>query len=205
MRTAVMGRSRRLRLRWVIAGGLVIALAAGALVAWPYVRIYVGTAPPNQFYGDVRLEPALAQDYRHVLGVAHNVGNNPQTLSAAQRYGADVIEIDVISARGGLVAGRSQPWGWLARQVFRGPTLAQAWNGASAAEMVKLDLMQTDRGFLDGLAAFLDARARSRHVLVSSRDASALQYLHTRLPDVTMLFSVAGPDAVRQLRSDTAL
>ena len=148
-----MGRSRRLRLRWVIAGGLVIALAAGALVAWPYVRIYVGTAPPNQFYGDVRLEPALAQDYRHVLRVAHNVGNNPQTLSAAQRYGADVIEIDVISARGGLVAGRSQPWGWLARQVFRGPTLAQAWNGASAAEMVKLDLMQTDRGFLDGLAA----------------------------------------------------
>ena len=33
----------------------------------------------------------------------------------------------------------------------------------------------------------------------------ALLYLHSRLPGVTMLFSVAGPDAVHQLQSDLAL
>jgi glycerophosphoryl diester phosphodiesterase len=200
-----MTRWRRGRIRWAIAGGLVIALVVAAVVAWPYVQRYTGSAPPPQFYDKVQLEPALAPDYPRVLGVAHNAGNNLGTLSTALHYGADVIETDVISARGQLVAGRNHWWGWLARQVFRGPTLLQAWDRAAAAEIIKLDLMQTDRGFLDDLVAFLAPRARSRHVMISSRDLSALLYLHSRLPDVTMLFSVAGPDAVHQLKSDSAL
>ena len=170
-----MARLRRARLRWVITAGVVIALVIAAVVAWPYAQLYVGSAPPPQFYSKVQLEPALARDYPRVLGVAHNAGNNLGTLSTALHYGADVIEIDVISARGHLVAGRDQPWGWLARQLFRGPTLVQAWDGATAAGVVKLDLKQTDRGFLDDLVAFLAPRARSRRVMISSRDSSALQ------------------------------
>jgi glycerophosphoryl diester phosphodiesterase len=115
------------------------------------------------------------------------------------------MEIDVISARGQLVAGRSHWWGWLARQVFRGPTLAQAWDGAAAAGIIKLDLMQTDRTFLDDLVGFLAPPSGSRPVMISSRDTNALLYLHSRLPHVTVLFSVAGPDAVHQLKSDSAL
>jgi hypothetical protein len=110
------------------------------------------------------------------------------------------MEIDVIAARGQLVAGRNHWWGWLARQLFRGPTLVQAWDGATAAEIIKLDLMQTDRGFLDDLVVFPAPRARSRRVMISSRDSNALLYLHSRLPGVTMLFSVAGPDAVHRRR-----
>ena len=200
-----MARLRGGRLRWAIAAGLVIALVVAVVVAWPYMRLYTGSAPPPQFNDKVQLEPALADDYPHVLGVAHNAGNNLGTLSTALQYGADVMEIDVISARGELVAGREQPWGWLARQVFRGPTLAQAWDGAAAAEVVKLDLMQTDHGFLDDVVAFLAPRAGSRRVMISSRDPGVLLYLHSRLPGVTMLFSVAGPDAVHQLKSDSAL
>lgn len=41
--------------------------------------------------------------------------------------------------------------------------------------------------------------------MISSRDPGALLYLHRRLPDVTLLFSVSGPDAVHQLQSDAAL
>lgn len=200
-----MARLRKGRLRWAIAGGLVIALVVAAVVAWPYVQRYTGSAPPSQFYANVQLEPALAQDYPRVLGVAHNAGNNLGTLSTALHYGADVMEIDVISARGQLVAGRSHWWGWLARQVFRGPTLVQAWNGAAPAGIIKLDLMQTDGGFLNDLVAFLAPRAGSRRVMISSRDPSALLYLHSRLPDVAMLFSVADPDAVHQLQLDSAL
>jgi len=200
-----MARLRGGRLRWVIAGGVVIALVVAAIVAWPYVGRYTGSAPPPQFYDKVQQEPALARDYPRVLGVAHNAGNNLGTLSTALHYGADVMEIDVISARGQLVAGRNQPWGWLARQLFRGPALVQAWDGAAAAGIIKLDLMQADRAFLDDLVAFLAARAGSRRVMISSRDSNALLYLHSRLPGVTMLFSVAGPDAVRQLKSDSPL
>jgi glycerophosphoryl diester phosphodiesterase len=193
------------RRRWVIAGGLVIALVVAAVVAWPYVQRYTGSAPPPQFYDKVQLEPALAHDYPRVLGVAHNAGNNLETLSTALHYRADVIEIDVISAHGQLVAGHDHWWGWLARQLFRGPTLVQAWDGAAAAGIVKLDLKQTDRGFLDDLVAFVAPRARSRQMMISSRDPSALLYLHSQLPDVAMLFSVAGPDAVHQLKSNSAL
>jgi len=197
---------RRGRLRWVIAGALLAALVVVAvIVAWPHAQRYTGAAPPAQFYQKVQLEPALDRDYKHVLGVAHNAGNNLGTLATALRYGADVIEIDVISARGRLVAGRDQPLPRLARQVFQGPTLTEAWDHAAAAHVVKLDLKQSDLRFLDELVAFLAPRAKSRRVMISSRDAGALLYLHSRLPDVTMLFSVAGPDAVHQLQSDPAL
>jgi glycerophosphoryl diester phosphodiesterase len=52
---------------------------------------------------------------------------------------------------------------------------------------------------------FLAPRAKSRRVMISSADQGALLYLHSRLPDVTLLFSVNGPDAVHQIRSDPAL
>jgi hypothetical protein len=200
-----MARLRGRRLRWAIAGVLVVALAVAVVVTWPLVRRYTGAAPPAQFYQKVHLDPALTQDYAKVLGVAHNAGNNLGTLATALRDGADVIEIDVISARGQLVAGRPQPWSWLAKRLFRGPTLAEAWDHAAAADVTKLDLMQTDRNFLDELVTFLTARSRSRRVMISSRDPGALLYLHRRLPDLTLLFSVAFPDAVRQLQSDHAL
>jgi glycerophosphoryl diester phosphodiesterase len=41
--------------------------------------------------------------------------------------------------------------------------------------------------------------------MISSGDPAALRYLHGRLPDVTLLFSVSGPDAVHQLHADPAL
>ena len=41
-----MARLRRGRLRWVIAAGVVIALVAAAVVAWPYAQRYTGSAPP---------------------------------------------------------------------------------------------------------------------------------------------------------------
>lgn len=111
----------------------------------------------------------------------------------------------MISARGRLVAGRNQPLPRLARQVFRGPTLAEGWDRAAAADVVKLDLKRADRGFLDDLVGFLAPRAKSRRVMIASGDPGALLYLHRRLPEVTMLFSVGSPDAVHQLQSDPAL
>jgi hypothetical protein len=165
-----MARWRGSRLRWAVAGLLVVVLVAAVIVAWPLVQLYTGAAPPAQFYEKVELDPALTQDYPQVLGVAHNAGNNLGTLAAALRNGADVVEIDVISARGQLVAGRDHWPSWLAGQLFRGPTLVQAWDHATAASIVKLDLQRTDRGLLDDLVTFLDARAGSRRVMISSRD-----------------------------------
>jgi hypothetical protein len=200
-----VGRLRGRRLRWVIAGVAVAALTATVIVTWPLAQRYTGAAPPAQFYEKVQLDPALARDYPKVLGVAHNAGNNLGTLATALRDGAGVIEIDVLAAHGQLVAGRPQPLPWLAERLFRGPTLTEAWHDAAGADVTKLDLMQTDRSFLDEVAAFLAPRANSRRVLISSRDPGALLYLHRRLPGVTLLFSVAYPDAVHRLKTDHAL
>ena len=58
------------RLRWVSAGAVLVVLTAAAIVAWPYVQLYTGAAPPAQFYQKVQPDPALAPDYPRVLGVA---------------------------------------------------------------------------------------------------------------------------------------
>ena len=53
--------------------------------------------------------------------------------------------------------------------------------------------------------SFVAPRASSRRMMISSDDQEALLYLHTRLPDVTLLFSVNRPDALHQLQSDPTL
>lgn len=173
------------------------------VVAWPWVRIYTGAAPPHQFYRALSPPPQLPD--RQVLGVAHNAGNNAATTAAALNHGADVIEIDVITARGTLAAGRSHAWSWLAGLVFQGQTLDSAWQHAAPASVIKLDLQQTDRALLDALVTFLHQHSHHR-VMVSTRDAAAIEYLRPRLPKtVTLLFSVAFPDAVNRIRGDDVL
>ena len=41
--------------------------------------------------------------------------------------------------------------------------------------------------------------------MISTRDTDAIEYLHAKLPDVTMLFSVAWPDAEERVQSDPTL
>lgn len=199
----IMARMPGRRLRWAIAGVLLIALAVTGAVAWPHVQRYKGAAPPEQFYRE--LDPALAEAYPRVLGIAHNAGNNLGTVTTALDYGADVIEIDVISVRGEIVAGRDQPWPWLAEHLFRGPTLADVWDRAEPADVLKLDLKQTDRRFLEELVDFLAPLTGSRQVMISSRDDEALLFLRSQLTDVTLLFSAGFPEGLRQLRSDPEL
>jgi len=186
----------------VIGVAAVVILVGGAL-AWPSLQRYVGTAPPRQV--DEPLSVALpAGTSSRVLGLAHNAGNNLGTLAAAVRSGADVVEIDVMSAHGGLAAGREQqPFPGLARRLFRGPSLEQAWE-AAAGTTVKLDLRQSERPFLDQVAAFVAAHAQPRP-MISSSDRSALLYLHQRVPGATLLASVSNPAAVQRARADEEL
>jgi hypothetical protein len=60
--------------------------------------------------------------------------------------------------RGELLAGRDQPLSWVTNEIFRGPTLAQVWDAAEPADVLKLDLKRQDDAFLDDLVAFLAPR-----------------------------------------------
>jgi len=177
------------------------------VLAGPHVRVYTGAAAPPQFTIplDIPFDAAVRANHPPVLGVAHNAGNNARTTAAALRHRADVIEIDVIEAGGRLVAGRVQPWPWLAERMFRGPTLEQAWEAAAAAPIVKLDLQENDQTLLDQLVDFLRAQPASRRVMVSTRDPNAIRFLRPRLPVVDLLFSTAFPAAVHMIESDPSL
>jgi len=104
------------------------------------------------------------------------------------------------------VAGRNQTWQWLASRLFRGPTLEQAWAYSSGAAIVKLDLKQSDRWFLDEVVAFLGDRSGRPAAMVTSPDAAAVEYLHEHLPaGVQLAFSANGPDALHRLQADAVL
>ena len=189
--------------RWWVIGAAVVVLVVAILVAYPHLQVYTGAAPPRQFSST--LYPRAAADPAHVRGVAHNAGNNPTTAATAIAQGADVVEIDVISVRGRLAAGRVQPWPWLAERVFRGPTLAQAWASAAPADTVKFDLRQKRPNPARPARGIRPPAAANHPVMVSTRDRAALLYLRPRLPTATLLATTAFPDAVQRLRSDPAL
>lgn len=189
--------------RAILAVVAVAVLVIGVVVALPSIRVYTGVAPPYQ--SDIAVSPPAGGRVRQVLGVAHNAGNSAATTTRALRQGADVIEIDVITARGTLVAGRTQRWPWLAEHLFRGQSLARAWEHSAAARVVQLDLQQDDQRLLDSLVRFLAERPH-RPVMVSSRDPAAIEYLRPRLPaSVRLVLSVPFPQAVQRVRTDTSL
>jgi hypothetical protein len=191
----------RRRIVWSVLG---VVLVVALVLTWPWVRVYTGSAAPEQFYRAVSVPTSTANP--NVLAVAHNAGNNPATTARALHYGADVIEIDVITVHGALAAGRAHGFRWLAERVFRGPTLAAAWQHASAARVIKLDLQRDDRVLLRALVGFLHTVSPQRRVMISTRDANAIEYLRPRVgAGVTLLFSVPFPDAVRRVQSDSAL
>lgn len=178
-------------------------VAGVVVVAWPHARHFSQGLPPQQFRDE--LDPALLKDYHGVLGVAHNAANRLDTLQVALEHGADVVEADLISVRGELVAGRDHPMSWLTNQIFRGPTLAQVWDAAEPADVLKLDLKRDDAAFLDDLVTFLAPRQGSREVMVATRDRDAIVRLHRDLPEITLLLSIGFPEGVQQLRSDAEL
>jgi glycerophosphoryl diester phosphodiesterase len=195
------------RRRWLIVAavtGAVLILAATLVLVWPWVRVYNNSAAPNQYYR--ALDSAPATGGRDVMTVAHNAGNKKATTKRALKYGADVVEIDVVRVRGNLAAGRAHALWFLAERLFRGQSLERAWDNASAAKIIKLDLKQNDQGLLNDLVGFLKEKQHDRPVWISTRDADAIKYLRPRLgSNVTLMFSVAFPDAESRVRSDPVL
>ena len=94
---------------------------------------------------------------------------------------------------------------WLAGRLFRGHTLAEMWKRAAPADIIKLDLKQTDQGFLAALVGFLTPLVRLHKVMISTGDPAAVSYLHAVLPSVTLLFSSGWPDELAALRANPDL
>ena len=134
---------------------------------------------PLQF--SAKLQVDLRDDYRDVLGVAHNAGDDLGATFEAAAHGVDAIEIDVTSVGGELHASHDAPVPLLDTLLFRGPHLEEAWNAARLRETVLLDLKESSSGYLDDVRRFLATR-RDRRLIIQTRDVASLRVLARTVP-----------------------
>lgn len=148
------------------------------------------------FFGEI--DSDLLDDYRNVLGVAHNAGNLAGPAQLAIEHNADVIEIDVVASAESLYAGHEPPPRLVAPPSQSAIPLALAWEASREADYVMLDLKQSSRSFLIRLAAFLHTRP-SDNTYIVSRSSSALRFFAEETPRATLLMSIASKGALDRL------
>jgi glycerophosphoryl diester phosphodiesterase len=198
------------RERVVLSILVIVAAVAGVIVPFGLpepvrqviIRNTVGLAP-QLFYRD--LEGDLLDDYENVYAVAHNAGDRLGATKAAIEYGADIIEIDVISVGNVLYAGHDVPSELFGTITYSGPTLDLIWAEAVTTGIVKFDLKESTPSFINLVIAFLKQRSTEVQVILATRSQAALAALRPALPSAILLYSVSGSDALRSMRDNEPL
>ena len=188
-------------LAWVLSGACLLAFAGLVLFDAQAERLTAGR-PPSEF--TARLDGRLRVDYGDVTVIAHNAGDSLPAATRAVAYGTDGIEIDVRSTSGELFATHDAPLPLLEDLVFRGPSLAQAWDIARLRDTVLLHLKQRSPGYLDQVRSFLATR-RLRRILVQAAHPETLRALKATDPQVTPLLLVFSPAGLEAVRRDPSL
>lgn len=162
---------------------------------------------PSQYYElfDNAQRIYLDDTYAEVLGVAHNSGGSIEATLEAIIFGADAIEVDVVSIDDRLYAGHSPPIPWIGQRFFRGPTLERVWAASYRASTMKLDLKETSPEYVQLVADFLVSRPIDRDIIVASRSPDVLTALHAAAPETILVLSVPDEATLERLRGNTAL
>jgi glycerophosphoryl diester phosphodiesterase len=182
--------------------GVLIQLGIPGTIRTVIIRNTVGIAP-ELFYRD--LEGDLLDDYEEIFAVAHNAGDRLGATREAISYGADIIEIDVISVGGVLHAGHDVPSSTFGSITYSGPTLELIWSEAVETGIVKFDLKESSPAFVQLVIAFLKQRTAGVQVILATHSQSALAALRPALPSVLLLYSVGTTDALRAMRDNEQL
>jgi glycerophosphoryl diester phosphodiesterase len=141
---------------------------------------------------------------RGVFGVAHNAGDSVQAVSVAVARGANVVEIDVASSRGRLVAAHDRALPSLGLLQLRAPELEGIWKVAKRADAIEFDLKQSSPLFLEPLLTFLRSH-RGPELIVATRSVSTLRSLRREAPWVVRFLSIGHPYQLERLRIDDSL
>jgi glycerophosphoryl diester phosphodiesterase len=189
---------------------LIIALLAGVLtqislrtdVRTILVRNTIGFAP-EVFYS--QLDGTLLDNYGETLAVAHNAGDRIGSMREALRYGADIIEIDVIAVGGNLYAAHDLPNAYFGQVTFHGPSLDSIWNEAVSTGIVKFDLKEETPSFVNLIASFVERHPGDYQLVLASRSPAALERLRARIPQAILLLSISTPDMVASLKANGQL
>lgn len=189
---------------------LIIALLAGVLtqislrtdVRTILMRNTIGIAP-EVFYG--QLDGTLLDNYGETLAVAHNAGDRIGSMREALRYGADIIEIDVVAVGGNLYAAHDVPDPYFGLVTFHGPSLDSIWKEAVSTGIVKFDLKEATPSFVNLIVSFVQRHPGDYQLVLASRSPAALERLRARIPQAILLFSISTPDMFAALKANSQL
>lgn len=193
--------------RLVLVAAQLVSAACVALLALLVIfdasaeRITAGRTPAEF---SARLDQTLLPDYDDTTVIAHNAGDAIAPATKAVAWGTDAVEIDVHSTGGELFASHDAPIAGLEDLVFRGPTLAAAWNVARLRGTVLLHLKEHSPRYLRAVHAFL-ATHRIRREIVQTYDPGTLRKLRRTDPRVTRLLLVFHASDIDRLRGDPEL
>ena len=191
---------------WLIVTASIVVIAGCLVFLWVLVfdpergSELTSGLRPIQFYRE--LDAELLEDYGEVFAVGHNSGDSIEATLTAIRYGADVIEVDVISLDGQLYAAHGAPIRWLGGTVFRGPPLAQVWIATAGAGAIKLDLKESTPAFHELVLDFLADRRGQRQVTVVSGEPDVLRLFAEREPTVFRFLGAGDGDRLRAIDDD---
>lgn len=156
---------------------------------------------PQVFY---RRDGEIAADLSRAFSVAHNAGDATDIADRALAYGADVVEIDVMTRGGRLAAGHPRHL-WIFSRLFLWTIpLDEAWDTASRGKAVKLDLKGSSLEYQRLLFDFLRRDRQVVPVFAVTRHAALLKALEAHVPGVVRVLSVT-EDGLRALKADVAL
>lgn len=199
---------------FILAHGLAVITAVGTicaslgLITWFIVspekaEEYLSGHRPTYFSSPIDTD--RLDDYGPVFAVGHNAGATLKSTRQAIANGAGVIEIDVASMDGTLVAAHYPPLAMVGRRVFRGPTLEAVWRASTSAAAIQLDLKESTTTFRTLLFAFLEEHADNRAIIVTTENVTTLDLLMEQFPDVIRLLSVPDQARLQSLYGNTGL
>lgn len=169
---------------------------------------YTAGLRPNVFYAALDPEMIAADlegEYGQVIGVAHNSGDSITTTLEALAYGADAIEIDVVSVDGELYSSHAPPLPLIGSRVFRGPSLGAIWTAAAQTDLVSLDLKESSPDYLELVLDFLTVRRREHQIVITTADVESHRFFAERMPEVLRFYSVGNQQALTTLQENPDL
>lgn len=184
----------------VVVAGCATALTLRFAFAGEAGRI-TRPAQPGLFYEGVGEIDVGASG---VFAVAHNAGDTPRAASKAIAYGAQVIEIDVVSSRGQLRVSHDRPLPAFGALRLQTTGIEPIWRIAKRTDAVELDLKQSSPLFLEALLDFLRSH-RETDVIVATRHAASLRTLRDRAPWVGRFLSIGNSLGLNRLKLDPRL
>ena len=192
-----------------VLGVAILTIGACIAILWTLIsdprkgEEWTSGLHPAQFYRE--LDADLIETYVGVFVVGHNSGDSVGSTLEALGYGADVIEIDVVSLDGQLYAAHDTPSAWIGNRLFRGPPLERVWIAAGGAHAVKLDLKESGPAFTELVLRFLEERRGQRRVIVVSSDPAVLRRIAEQEPVVLRFLGIGTADRYDKLTDDPSL